>query len=637
MDTISEQLFRLVTAILADGGEITMMDLAQRQEATIPVENGTFSYLGTLPRVPLPELQDSLTRFEQWCAPLLTEEELEQTREAIAEFACPGGPGAILQTVLNAYDQQPDVHSWLDKFWPARYLGRRVPVSINANFIMAFRQQPLTQIQRAALLVGGGVRYKQLLDQELIPPATQRDKLLCMVQNKYLFSATRIPGEIHDIAKAPYSKTEPGPSQARHILVIHKHQLFRLDVIASDGRAHGLNELEAALQNILDAFPDRLPTQESVGYLTTLPRTDWARVRGELLAESVNNPAHMETIEQALFCLCLDEAEPDNLHHSADQLLHGDGGNRWFDKSISLIVFKNGVAGINCEHCGLDGTTVVDFVDFLHSDATQDALQASRKNSIGIPAFTPITFALRKSLHASIRSACNAFHALADNTATTCFSFDDFGATHIKSLKISPDAFAQLGFQLAHFNTKGLVGATYESVATRQYDRGRTEAMRVVTAQIVEFVNSMQDPQTDAGRKRRALRTAAEQHIKRLRQCQAGEAPEQHLWQLQLIAQERGMELGIGEHFRLFESPGWLKMRNDYLSTSSAPSDNITLFGFGATSEQCIGTAYLVRKDSIKAYLSTPSTVAQHMHVFADNLHVAFREMATLLQEEANE
>lgn len=614
-----------------------MMDLVQRQKTTAPVENGTFSYLGTLPRVPLPELQDSLTHFEQWCAPLLTSEELEQTREAIAEFACPGGPGAILHTALKAYDQQPNVHSWLDEFWPARYLGRRVPVAINANFIMAFKQQALTQIQYAALLVGGAVRYKQLLDKELIPPAMQRDKPLCTVQNKYLFSATRIPGEVRDTVRTPYSKAEPGPSQARHILVIHKHQLFRLDVIANDGQAYGLNLLEAALQIILDDFPNKLPRQESVGYLTTLPRTDWAHVRSELLTASVNNPNHMEAIEQALFCLCLDEAEPDNLHHTADQLLHGDGGNRWFDKSISLIVSQNGKAGINVEHCGLDGTTVVDFVDFLHSNATHDALQASRSNSIGTPACTPITFSLNNALRASIQTASNAFHELADNTATSYFSFDDFGAAHIKSLKLSPDAFVQLGFQLAHFRTKGLLGATYESVASRQYDRGRTEAMRVVTPQIVEFVNSMQDPQSDAASQCRALRTAAQQHTLRLRQCQAGEAPEQHMWQLQLIAQERGIELGTGENFRLFESPGWLKMRNDYLSTSSAPSENVTVFGFGATSKQCIGIAYLVRNESIKAYLSTPSAVAHHMHVFVDKLHAAFREMAILLQEETNE
>ncbi len=614
-----------------------MMDLAQRQGAATPVENGTFSHLGTLPRVPLPELQDSLTRFEQWCTPLLTEEELELTHEAIAEFAHPEGPGAILHAALKARAQQPDIHSWLDEFWPARYLGRRVPVAINANFIMAFKQQSLTQIQRAALLIGGAIRYKQLLDKELIPPAMQRGKQLCMAQNKYLFSTTRIPGEVRDIARTPYSKIEPGSSQARHILVIHKHQLFRLDVIANDERAYSLNELETALQSILNTFQDRLSEQESVGYLTTLPRTDWAQVREELLTESVDNPDHMEAIEQALFCLCLDEAEPDDLHHSADQLLHGDGGNRWFDKSVSLIVFKNGEAGINCEHCGLDGTTIVDFVDFLHSKTTCDALQITPADSIGIPDLSAITFTLNSSLRDTIQAAGKAFHELADNTATTYFSFDNFGAAHIKSLKLSPDAFVQLGFQLAHFRTKGLIGTTYESIATRQYDRGRTEAMRVVTPQIIDFINCMQDPQLDASSKRQALLSAAEQHTARLRQCQSGEAPEQHLWQLQLIAHERGIELGVGEHFSLFESPGWLKMRNDYLSTSSAPSDNITVFGFGATSEQCIGVAYLVRNESIKAYLSTPSAVAQHMHLFSDKLHVAFQEMANILQEEVNE
>ncbi len=616
---------------------MTMMDLVQHQKTTAPVENGVFSYLGTLPRVPLPELQDSLTHFEQWCAPLLTLDELEQTREAIVDFSCPGGPGAILHNALKAYDQQPNVHSWLDEFWPARYLGRRVPIAINANFIMAFKQQELTQIQYAALLIGGAVHYKLLLDQELLRPAMRRDKPLCTAQNKYLFSTTRIPGEIRDTVRTPYSKAEPGPSQARHILVIHKHQLFRLDVIANDGQAYGLNTLEAALQDILDDLPNKLPRQESVGYLTTLPRTDWAFARRELLAASVNNPNHMEVIEQALLCLCLDEAEPDNLRHLADQLLHGDGGNRWFDKSISLIVSQNGKAGINVEHCGLDGTTIVDFVDFLHSEATYDTLQANRSNTIGTPACTPVTFSLNKTLRASVQTASDAFHKLADNTATSYFSFDDFGAAHIKSLKLSPDAFAQLGFQLAHFRTKGLLGATYESVTSRQYERGRTEAMRVVTPQVIEFVNSMQDPKSDTVSQRQALRNAAKQHTLRLQQCQAGEAPEQHLWQLQLIAQEHGIALGTGESFRLFESPGWLKMRNDYLSTSSAPSDNITVFGFGATSEQCIGTAYLVRNESIKAYLSTPSAVAHHMHVFADKLHDAFREMAALLQEETNE
>jgi carnitine O-acetyltransferase len=31
-------------------------------------------------------------------------------------------------------------------------------------------------------------------------------------------------------------------------------------------------------------------------------------------------------------------------------MLHSNGHNRWFDKSIQLIVCENGKAGINMEH-----------------------------------------------------------------------------------------------------------------------------------------------------------------------------------------------------------------------------------------------------------------------------------------------
>src|SRR5207248_9288972 len=65
-------------------------------------------------------------------------------------------------------------------------------------------------------------------------------------------------------------------------------------------------------------------------------------------------------------------------------------------------------------------------------------------------------------------------------------------------------------------------------------------------------------------------------------------------------------------------SPGWLIMRNDYLSTSSAPSHNIQYFGFGSTSPQCIGVAYVLLPDRWNIYLSTPRHVADEMYRFAD-------------------
>lgn len=44
-------------------------------------------------------------------------------------------------------------------------------------------------------------------------------------------------------------------------------------------------------------------------------------------------------------------------------MLHSDGHNRWFDKSIQLIVCDNGRAGINMEHSGFDGHTCLRFAE----------------------------------------------------------------------------------------------------------------------------------------------------------------------------------------------------------------------------------------------------------------------------------
>jgi carnitine O-acetyltransferase len=103
--------------------------------------------------------------------------------------------------------------------------------------------------------------------------------------------------------------------------------------------------------------------------------------------------------------------------------------------------------------------------------------------------------------------------------------------------------------------------------------------------------------------------------------------PSKHLWELQLIA----WRTGAAEPPALYGSPGWLVMRDDYLSTSSAPSVNIEYFGFGSTSPQCIGVACVLLPDHLNIYLSTPRTVADQMHAFARELTAAVRELQDLL------
>jgi carnitine O-acetyltransferase len=581
----------------------------------------TFGNDESLPRVPLPTLEESCRRFLEWCAPLLTAAELARTESAVADFLAPDSPAHELQAALAEYDRSPGVHSWLDTFWPYRYLGRRDRIALNANFFFLFQSSPLGQVERAAGLIASAVDYKLRVDAELVAPVIVRGAPQSMVQHRYLFSATRIPGQELDTARTPYRDDRPGPSDARHIVVFHRDTPFRLDVIAPDGRPYDPAQLAAGLRSIQRSGQVVDDPTAAVGHFTTKARADWATTRTALLA--AGNAAALDTIETALLCLCLEDFAPADTQEACDKLLHGDSGNRWFDKAVSFIVFADGTAGINVEHCELDGTTILGFTDALLSETPTPAGAPD-----GEPAIEPVRFVLDETLRADARAAGAAFGDYADATATRTVSFD-FGANRAKQLGISPDAFAQLAYQLAHRRAKGLTGATYESIATRQYRNGRTEAMRVVTPEVLAFVAALQDPDTTVDARRTALRAAAAKHVARAKQCQAGDAPEQHLWELQLIQRRRGIDGSPA----LYSSPGWLVMRSDYLSTSSAPSNNIRYFGFGSTSPQCIGVAYVLLPDRWNIYLSTPRHVAADMYRFADELAVAVRELQDLLAE----
>ncbi|WP_280314201.1 choline/carnitine O-acyltransferase [Nocardia abscessus] len=597
----------------------------------------TFAADDHLPRVPLPTLEDSCGRFLQWCEPLLTADELAATRAAVDDLLRPDGPGRTLHTALAEYDATPGVGSWLDLFWPSRYLGRRDRIALNANFFFLFREDtPLavstaaTQVDRAAGIISAAVDYKLALDQEAVPAVTQRGQKLSMWQNKYLFSETRIPGVEQDSVRVPYSAEWPGPSQARHIVVFFRGSTFRMDVIGPDGAPYSPEDLADGLRAVLKAGARPTPTDSAVGHLTTKSRAEWAQSRQRLLAEPVNAAA-LDAIETALFAICLEDFAPRDELHACDQLLHGDSANRWFDKSVSFIVFADGQAGINVEHCGLDGTTILSFVDALLETPVPEHAARSGAQAQGLPAVEPIEFVLDAAQRSDIAAAGAAFADYASRNATQTVSFPDFGTTRAKQLGISPDAFAQLSYQLAHRRSKGLTGATYESIATRQYRNGRTEAMRVVTPEMIAFVDSMQDPDAGAEAKLAAARTAAAAHVERAKQCQAGDAPEQHLWELQWIQRRRGAELGVTDPIPLYDSPGWTIMRDDYLSTSSAPSVNIRYFGFGSTSSRCIGVAYVLLPDRWNLYLATPKPVADQMHAFADHLRTAVADLQALL------
>lgn len=94
------------------------------------------------------------------------------------------------------------------------------------------------------------------------------------------------------------------------------------------------------------------------------------------------------------------------------------------------------------------------------------------------------------------------FFRISEDLDYYAYRFTGFGKDWIKSAKCSPDAFIQMGLQLAHYKLYGNLVATYESASTRRFHYGRIDCIRSATMEALRWVQSMVDGEDeDAGKR----------------------------------------------------------------------------------------------------------------------------------------
>lgn len=71
----------------------------------------------SLPRLPVPTLEETAKRYLTSVHPLLSASEYQQTKKAVEDFVAPNGKGVELQKRLQARAADPNVHNWLYDWW----------------------------------------------------------------------------------------------------------------------------------------------------------------------------------------------------------------------------------------------------------------------------------------------------------------------------------------------------------------------------------------------------------------------------------------------------------------------------------------------------------------------------------------
>lgn len=93
------------------------------------------------------------------------------------------------------------------------------------------------------------------------------------------------------------------------------------------------------------------PNEDLLASLTAWNRTKWAQIRNSMFNKGINRIS-LQATESAAFVLSLDDVAYDtDIYGGADlsvfgkAMLHGNGHNRWFDKSFTLCIGTNGRFG----------------------------------------------------------------------------------------------------------------------------------------------------------------------------------------------------------------------------------------------------------------------------------------------------
>lgn len=388
------------------------------------------------------------------------------------------------------------------------YLSARDSVVLNFNPFMSFNPDPKPeyndQLLRATNMLCSAVRFMKTLRAGLLEPEvfhlnpaksnTDRFKNfirwvpsslswygaymvnaypLDMSQYFRLFNSTRIPKRGRDELFTD--------DKGRHVLVMKKGNIYVFDVVDRDGNLVKPAKIQSHLKYILS---DSAPVPSfPVGVLTSENRDVWADLREKLVA--AGNAENIRTVDSALFCLCLDDENMKDHVHISHNMLHGDGCNRWYDKSFSIILAKDGQAAIHFEHSWGDGVAVLRFQNEVFKDTTEQPLvhpgSAAAATVDSASAVRRLNFNLDTELQNGIKKAKENFDSAVSKLTIGAMQFEKGGKEQLKKHKLSPDAMIQLAFQMAFLRQYGQTVATYESCSTAAFKRGRTETIRPAT------------------------------------------------------------------------------------------------------------------------------------------------------------
>ncbi|CAG4948902.1 unnamed protein product [Colias eurytheme] len=589
------------------------------QQSSVP----TMHFQKSLPRLPIPELSKTGERYLNALRPLLTSEQYSSAEKRTNAFLM--GQGKDLHMKLIAKDKAHKHTSYISDYWFDLYLRDRAPLPINYNPLIVFqndtRPEYNNQLVRATNILVSASRFmlslrESKLDPEVfhLQPKKSDTQLfrtvtgllpeslswygaflfkaypLDMSQFTGLFNATRIPQMNKDkIFRDPSSK---------HVVIQRNGHFYIFDVLDSDGNLLSPQEILGNMSQIINDATAK--ADHPLGILTCQDRNEWAKQRLHL--QETGNAEALRKIDSAMFNLVLDdESINDDKHKILKIFLHGDGDNRWFDKSFSLIVTKDGVSGINFEHSWGDGVAVLRFFQDVYKETTRKPfIQPDTKPSTNHITVKKLEFNLDGKSKEFVKNAQKEYSDWCQSLSIDYILYEGLNKEACKKFKVSPDCIMQLGFQAAYHLLHGKYVGTYESCSTSAFKHGRTETMRPCTDKTKAFCDNLHSNKSSKQDLRTLMAECSSYHTQLVKEAAMGQGFDRHLFALMKIAEDNNMPRP-----ELYDSYEYKYLNKSILSTSTLSSPNVLAGGFGPVAKEGFGIGYSAFADKLGAAIAS--------------------------------
>jgi len=619
-----------------------------------------YSFSNLLPILPVPDLKATVEKYLLSIKGFLPTEKYEKTAAAANKFLTQEGP--LLQRYLTFkwLISSNYISDWWEQYV---YLNGRSSLMINSNYY--FLDYPIVPSSnreaRSAIVMREIILYKHKSDNQTLEPFLIRDTVpMCMEQHKRMFATTRVPGREEDKIKHLDAGKEG------HVAVLHKGFYYKLNVYSSS--VHSSKTLLSAkvLEHRLNAIKedatkryDAQKQEPKVASLTSLNRTRWAELREDYLGSGLNKVS-LNVVESALFVLVLDDEVPTTNSEMGLSLLAGVG-NRWYDKSLTLVAFKNGRIGANAEHTWADALVMAHMWEcVVLNESSPDANKLGYEPSGVVKALGGDAAAVTRdegyrperlywdipangTLYVAINNAADEADLAKKDLDLNVFDFDDWGKSRLKEFKLSPDGTIQMALQLAFYRDQNeKFGLTYEASMTRLFRQGRTETIRSLSVESVAFVKAMEDSKATREEKVKMLQSSVGVHTQISLDSRIGRGIDRHLFGLYVVSKGKGIE---SEFLSEALSAPWT------LSTSQQPAMQTNLWnpdnhtegrlsrggGFGPVADDGYGVSYLLSgKDQVYFHISSKHTASNTKSKrFSDNIRQALNDIEALFPKPA--